>query len=387
MIRVMKYEFEKILKNKTFLAMSIVSLIIIAGIFFVNYHYSQLDSAENHNIDNGYPDFYSETVNQYSGDFNDEKVKVILSDYMDRFQSKNIEKQPFDVFIWEITDVFLPDHLPTGGDIYLKMAERVESSQKITIDQLEIPTIEGAGFVSFDKPLKLGGYVTWGYLLKVTNALFLLSSLFIIFICSSVFSSETSYNINQLLFSTKYGRGKLTIAKIIVATTVSIVVFLIITLISFIFFYNYYSMSGWDSSIQTNFIFRLFDFPMEMNNLQVYLLVIGVQLLGLISISGITLLISSITRSPFISLSISLGAFILPFLLGKIFQSGIIAKTLNLFPIQYFQVEEMLSIMKTDVVFFFSTFISNVILTIFIALAIKVVADVLIYFKIKHSEV
>lgn len=387
MIRIIKYELDKIIKDKTFLVISIISLIIISGILLINYEYSQLTSAEEFNKDKGYVDFYSETVDLYSGDFNDQKVGIILSDYMDRLQSNTKNNNLIDVFTWPIANVFLPESLPTGGNTYTKMSESIESGNKITIEQLNISTIKEVGFANSNNPLKLGSYVTWGDLFKTTNSLFLLASLFIIFICSSVFSNETSNNINQLIFSTKYGRGKLTIAKICAATSLSIIVFTIITLISFIFFYQYYGMNGWDASIQTNFTFRLFDFPVEMNNLQVYLLVIGVQLAGLISITGITLLISSITRTPFISLSTSLGAFILPFLLGKIFQSGIIIKILNLFPIQYFQVEEMLSIMKTNIVFFFYDFSSNIVLTISIAIIIKIVMDLAIYFKIKYSQV
>lgn len=380
----MKYELEKLIKNKAFLLASIISVFVVSGIFLVGYYYSQITYADQNNADKGYPDYYANVTNKYSGEFNDEKVEEVLSSYVDIYQSQSdVDDRPFDVFSWYIAEVFFPK----GEDIYLKMNDAVENEKKLTIDQIDIRTLQDVGFASFENPLKLGGYNTWGDLFKVTNYMFMLASLFVIFICSSVFSSESASNINQLLFSTKYGRGKLTVGKILVATLVSIFIFLLIQLISFGFFYYYYGISGWDGSIQTNFSMSLFDFPMEMNNLEVYLLVIGVQFIGLLSIVGITLLISSMTKSPYASLAISLGVFFLPFLLGQVFQTGIVAKVLNLFPIQNYQVEEMLTMMQTDAVFFLTEFTSNVILTICIALVIKVVADLIVCLKIKYSQV
>lgn len=379
---ILKYEIKKIIKNKAFLAASIVSLVIIAGIFFIGYYSSQLTFTERINADQGYPNLHSEVVNTHSGEFTDEKVKEVLSDYMERFQS-DVNKRPEDVFSWGIADLFIDKR----EDIYLKMGEAMENGEKITIDQIDIATIQDRGFASFGNPLKLGNYNTWGNLFNVTNQLFILASLLIIFICSSIYSGETSSNINQLLLSTKHGRGKLTIAKIIAATGVSILLFLAIQIISFTFFYFYHGISGWDASIQTNFSVSLYGFPVELNNMQVFFLVIAVQMVGILSIVGMTLFISSITKSPFISLTISLGVFIIPYLLGTIFQSGIIAKILNLFPIQNYLVEKMLKIMQTNTVYFFDSFFWNVILTICVALVIKIIADLTIYYKIKYSQI
>ncbi|WP_100329967.1 ABC transporter permease subunit [Bacillus xiapuensis] len=384
MLTLIKFELDKLVRNKTFLITSVISLLAIAGIFLVGYYYSQVSYVEQKNADKGYPEFYSEITNKYAGEFNDQKVEEVLTDYMDRYQSHvDEEKRPFDVFSYYIGDIFFPKE----EDVYLKMNEAMESGEKITFDQLDIRSVQEVGFASFDKPLKLGAYNTWGDLFSVTNSIFLLSCLLIIFICSSVFSNDSASNINQLLLSTKHGRGKLTAAKIMAATGISIPIFAAIQLISFLFFYYYHGISGWDASIQTNFSFKLYDFPMEMNNLQVYLLVIGVQMIGVLLIVGMTLLISSMTKSPFISLATSLGAFFLPYLLGKIFQTGTMAKILNLFPIQHYQVEDMLTIMETDFVYFLHAFIPNVILTICFALVIKITADLIIYFRMKYLQV
>ncbi|PAD34237.1 hypothetical protein [Terribacillus saccharophilus] len=199
MITLIKYELDKLIRNRTFLITSILSLVVIAGIFLVGYYYSQVSYVEQTNADKGYPEFYSDTANEYSGDFDDQKVREILTDYMDDFQSEaDEEKRPFDVFSWYIGETFFPKE----GDIHLEMNEAMGNGEKITFDQLDIRSIQDVGFASFDKPLKLGTYNTWGDLFLVTSNMFLLASMFIIFICSSVFSSEVSSNINQLLLST-----------------------------------------------------------------------------------------------------------------------------------------------------------------------------------------
>src|SRR5690625_5409254 len=97
------------------------------------------------------------------------------------------------------------------------------------------------------------------------NQLFILTIMLTILICSLVFSGDTSRNMNQLLLSTKFGRNKLTISKIIAATLISIFVFIFIQIISLVSFYIYNSgFSGWDVSIQTNFSLKLFGFTVEL---------------------------------------------------------------------------------------------------------------------------
>lgn len=155
---IMKYELDKIIKNKTFLAASIVSLVVIAGIFLLGYHYSQLTFAEQTNTEKGYPGFYSEVTNEHAGEFNDQKVEEILADFMDRYQSDIEPERPFDVFSWGVADTFFPK----GEDIYLKMNDAMEEGEKITIDEIDTPTIGDVGFANFHAPLIIGGYNTWG---------------------------------------------------------------------------------------------------------------------------------------------------------------------------------------------------------------------------------
>jgi len=379
---IVKFELDKIIQNKSFAGGLIVSLIVLAGILFIGFHYSQLNISGDKTGEG--MELYHEVVKKSSGDFTDQKVQDILANYIDRFQSTDVENEPSDLFSWQTGEVFFPE----DENIYLKINDAITQNEKITIDQINLKTIQEVGFTEFETPLKIGSYVTWYDLYKVMNQLFILTIMITILICSLVFSGDTSRNMNQLLLSTKFGRNKLTISKIIAATLISIFVFIFIQIISLVSFYIYNSgFSGWDVSIQTNFSLKLFGFPVELNHLQVFLLFIAFHFISMLSIVGLTIYISSVTRSPFSSLIISLGLFFLPKALTEIFKRGIVYKLLNLFPINNYNIYDFLSLMSSKREFLLDSFMQNIIFTMVVLLIVKVLLDIIVYFRIKKYQV
>ena len=376
---IVQYEIDKIIKNKTFIGALIVSLFVLAGILFIGFYYSQLQGPHQGNMDR-----YHKNVEEHTGDFTDQKVREVLGDYVDKFQSSEY-KGTSDLFSWEMADTFFPK----DEDIYLEMNDAMEQNEKITIDQIDLKTIKEIGFTSFATPLKFGSYVTWYDLFKVIGHLFILTSMIVILICSLVFSSDTSRNTNQLLLTTKFGRNKLTISKIIAATLISIFVFLFIQVISLGAFYVYNNgFTGWDTSIQTNFKLELFDFPVEINQLQVFFLAIALHFISLLAIVGITTFVSSITNSPFSSLAISLGLFFLPAALIELFgRRGMVYEILNIFPINNYKVEGFLKLMNSKYDFILNYFEQNMVLTLVVLLAIKIVLDCVVYRRMKQYQV
>lgn len=378
----MKCEIDKIIQSKSFIGGLIVSLIVLAGILFIGFYYSQLNIS-GEKVGEG-TELYHEVVKESTGDFTDQKVKGILANYIDRYQSTDVDNKTFDLFSWQIGEVFFPK----DEDIYLKMNEAIAQNEKIMIDQIKLKTIKEIGFTEFEKPLKIGSYVTWYDLYKVTNQLFIVTSVITILICSLVFSGDTSRNMNQLLLSTKFGRNKLTISKIMASTLFSIFVFLFIQIISLVSFYVYNSgFGGWDISIQTNFSLKLFSFPVEFNHLQVFLLVIALHFISMLSIIGITLYVSSLTRSPFSSLVISLGLFLLPKALTEFFKRGVVYKLLNLLPINNYSIEDFLSLLSSKHDFLLNYFVQNLVFAMIVLLVIKITLDILVYLRMKKYQV
>ncbi|KRG12253.1 ABC transporter permease subunit [Lederbergia galactosidilytica] len=374
-----KYEMEKILQNKTFIGALIVSLFVLAGILFIGFHYSQLQGKAGEGLE-----LYHQVVEKGTGEFSDRKVRAILADYMDRYQKSDVDNRTFDLFSWEIADTFFPN----DKSVYTKMNDAMEQGEKTTIDQIDLKTIKEIGFTQFQTPLKIGSFVTWRDLFQVTSQIFILTSIIVILICSLVFSSDTSRNMHQLLLSTKFGRNQLTIAKIIAATLISTFVFLFIQMISLGAFYVYNSgFTGWDTSIQTNFSLKLFHFPAEINQLQVFCLAMVLHFISLLSIIAITLYVSSITRSPFSSLAMGLGLFLLPKAFTQLIKRGIVYKLLNLFPINNFRIEDFLTLMSTKQEFILQSFGQNIVVTITVLLVLKIMLNGLIYLRMKQYQI
>ncbi|MBP1913946.1 ABC-type transport system involved in multi-copper enzyme maturation permease subunit [Lederbergia galactosidilyticus] len=374
-----KYEMKKILQNKTFIGALIVSLFVLAGILFIGFHYSQLQGKAGEGLE-----LYHQVVEKGTGEFSDRKVRAILADYMDRYQKSDVDNRTFDLFSWEIADTFFPN----DKSVYTKMNDAMEQGEKTTIDQIDLKTIKEIGFTQFQTPLKIGSFVTWRDLFQVTSQIFILTSIIVILICSLVFSSDTSRNMHQLLLSTKFGRNQLTIAKIIAATLISTFVFLFIQMISLGAFYVYNSgFTGWDTSIQTNFSLKLFHFPAEINQLQVFCLAMALHFISLLSIIAITLYVSSITRSPFSSLAMGLGLFLLPKAFTQLIKRGIVYKLLNLFPINNFRIEDFLTLMSTKQEFILQSFGQNIVVTITVLLVLKIMLNGLIYLRMKQYQI
>lgn len=378
---IIKCEIDKIIQNKSFVGGLIVSFVVLAGILFIGFYYSQINIS-GEEIGDGRK-LYQEVVKVSTGDFTDQKVEDILANYIDRFQSTDVDNKAADLFSWQIGDTFFPQ----DEDIYSKMNDAIAQNEKVTIDQLKLKTLNEIGFTQFETPLKIGSYVTWYDLYRVTNQLFILTSMITILICSLVFSGDTARNMNQLLLSTKFGRNKLTLSKIISPTLISVFVFLLVQVITFSFFYIYNSgLSGWDTSIQTNFSLKLFNFPIEMNHLQVYLLVVAFHFISILSIVGVTLYVSSITRSPFSSLIIALGLFFLPKALTEFFKRGIVYQVLNLFPINNYSIENFLSLLSSKQDFLLNSFVQNIVLAMVVLLVAKMILDVIVYKRMKKYQ-
>src|SRR5690625_1599590 len=140
MKNIMKCEIDKIIRSKSFIGGLIVSLIVLAGILFIGFYYSQLNIS-GEKVGEG-TELYHEVVKESTGDFTDQKVKGILANYIDRFQSTDLDNKSFDLFSRQIGDVFFSK----DEDTYLKLNEAIAQNEKITMEQINLKTIKEIGF-------------------------------------------------------------------------------------------------------------------------------------------------------------------------------------------------------------------------------------------------
>ena len=162
MTSLIKFELGKILRNRTVFGGIVVGCLVLLGIFFVGYHYSQLSMSEASNKKKGFEKSLDVIIDEkYSGEFTDEKVKMILSDSMNNFQENEEQKvvnKPFYPFYWEMGDTFFSKD---AENVYSEMLEQVNKGQRLTIEDVDLYSLDEVGFKKFDTPLTLGNYVPW----------------------------------------------------------------------------------------------------------------------------------------------------------------------------------------------------------------------------------
>ncbi|AYW50078.1 ABC transporter permease [Tetragenococcus halophilus] len=274
MSAITKFELEKILKNKLILGGIIASFVVLLGSFFMGYISSQSKDSEMDNARSGFSQNIDEIIEEkYQGDFTNEKVNVILRDAIENFQSnKQVEKQaPFYLFYWQISDTFFIQGAPA---VYGELSEAIDNDSGVSLQNIPTYSIDEIGFRQFNNSLKIGNFVPWTDFYEVTGYVFLILAILVTLICATIFSEDTVKNINQLLYTTQYGRNELIKGKIKAAFIFSLSLFVIYHMINFIVFSFIYDISGWKSSIQTNFGMKLFQFPVEWNHMQIYLFIL-----------------------------------------------------------------------------------------------------------------
>lgn len=383
MKNIMKFEIDKTANNIFFLVTTMITIIIMGCIFFTGFHYSQLSLVEKNNAAKGVNDLYWKMAEEYNGEFSDEMIKAVLEEYIHEYQTIPVEKRPFNLFASNIADVFFPK----DKDIYVEMNDAIREGKEISIDEVGIYSIKDTDFTSFKTPLKLGNYVPWFNFFKVSGYIFILASMVGIIISSLSFSNDSSKKIDQLLFTTKYGRSKLVKAKICVPVILSMLIYLVMIIISIIVFLIFnHGTSGWEASIQTNFCMNLHSLPLEANNLMIWLMTICFYCVNLLAIIGITVFISSLLKNPVGSLLVSIGVFFLPLGLTYIFKQGMIAELLYLFPINNFDVEKMLSILSSKSIILSGSILSNYFMILVMAVVVFVAACTITYIRTKNKK-
>lgn len=320
-MKIFKFELTKIIKNKTFIGGLIISLLVSFGIFFVGYYYSQNYSAQRSNEKYGYSRTMDKKIKKnYQGDLTNDLVHEITTDYLtmrqDALEKRGVSHSDFAFypFYWEIVN-----HFAIGGmsDVADKMnAAAMKHQGQITVADISLKDVNAAGLRKFSVPLKLGNYVPWTDFFKVSGNIFLLCNVLVVLICATVFADDTSRNINQLLFTTKYGRTKMNYTKNLAAISISIGLLFLFVGLNYAIFSVLFDTSGINGSIQANFSLGLEQFPKLWSHSQLFFFLLILQLLAILFTASVTLFISALSNSTMTSFATALGIFFLPYLLN-----------------------------------------------------------------------
>lgn len=381
MLQLIKYEIQKVLVNKAVLGAFVVFLVVLGGIFqmyLVNsqmYNKSVRDSTRSEIVQKNIA-----LTSSYEGDLTEQKIYDTMVDYSEE-RAKNPDSDFFNMYSYYTLRTFAKD----SGNLFTQIYESAQKGKAFPMKQSDMKTLDQVGF---NQPkngyLQTGNFPSWSILMDALDRIFLLTALLILFLCSTIFSSERSGGNIGLLVSTKYGRSKSIVAKLTAAMLLSAAIFLFAQLTTTLLFQIIFGFSGWNVSVQANLMWGLVDFPWFINLLQVFLLTRGFQLISILTIVAMTCFVSSMTKSPFSSLAVSLGIFFAPQLLQKVLTDGIVAQVLQFFPINNYGSVKLLQLIQLKEGFLFSTAFMNLMGLILIFLLTKIVLDLLVYRRMKN---
>ncbi|WP_315120313.1 hypothetical protein [uncultured Clostridium sp.] len=168
----------------------------------------------------------------------------------------------------------------------------------------------------------------------------------VLIIClAPVFSEEYSYETDAIILTTRYGKSKLTTAKIISSFLFAIGIFVAFALLNFALYGVTYGFVGGECPIQLSAPNNTS--PYNINFIQMFLVVLGLGIVGLLFQGAITLYISSKMKSPFLAIILTVVLFFLPAinLPEKLFTIELypLQKILYLFPLNIMNVPTIVS--------------------------------------------
>lgn len=321
---ILSFELQKLLKRFSALAAIFASLLALVALFYIHFQNSQVygHSADVHGREA--IALYQQFAEEHSGPVTKELLTETITDYV---MLSEAEPDYFNVFGYYVTERF--DHQ------FMVYMSQLGKDEAVDFSQIKPKSGQKLGSTLPLKDLKLGGFVTWNQLFLVSNSAYILVLLLSVYLSAPLFSGDTAKQMNPLLLTTKYGRNKLTVAKLTSSLWISTSLFVVFNAIILAVFAWYFGFSGWDTSVQLNLHWmtpfeNIMAFPEKLTLLSTFVNLIVFQFIGLVFITAVNALVSSKTKSPLTTFAVSAGAIFVPSFLLQVFQGGLIHKLLTI---------------------------------------------------------
>lgn len=358
MIPIIGYELKKILLHKIVIG-SILGLLLVCFILLQAYCFNTptntVITTEGTQLFGRDAITYNQSIaKRYAGEFTDKTIARMMQDFKEEYPKEYKKMRTSGSLSARIPSAYL--FLP----LFLSPDQETTSDSNQSTHPSFTPTLTEDGLISIHE---VGDYTTnppyhydysdsWFYFFSACcgpNFAIAIPVYIVIIIASSgVFSGEYSTKTSSLLLTTRYGKNKLILGKIlasmIFATLLLGGTFLLFT----VTFGIHYGFQGWNAAIQTNFGLSLMRLPIAMNHLQLLLLSFTILWFAAMFVVATTLMISAVMKSPFSSLVLTFLVFILPRILRQVGTHGVLHDLLLLFPIQLANVQEVLRVHLTE---------------------------------------
>lgn len=353
-----KYEFLKILRKKSTLIVMAVSLLVTAFLFGLPV--LQFQTYNQEGVIKGLEGiaYEKEQAAAYSVPLTNEYVTETIREVQQLFENPgNVGFDGYEQFL--IEDAYWDGIAPREDLLNMIAKTYVNPNESAGYNKLpELDVSEGTDFYAarqekiekllndtsralsgeqkaywqdmnskVDAPFTYGYYDGWEIIIS-SFELLMFALLAVCIVIAPVFSGEYQAGTDAVILSAKYGKTKLTTAKIIasylfggLAFTLHVVVALGLPLAAFGF-------NGWDLPLQI----ANTTIPYPFTFLQAALVNLGVVYLVLFAMIGLTLLLSAKMKSPYLVLIVLVPVLFIPLFLSPNGTTGIYNLTLFLLP-------------------------------------------------------
>ena len=224
----------------------------------------------------------------------------------------------------------LPDlDIKEGTHFYQRMEEKIQAvldspSRALSREQKEY---WGSMADKADTPLQYGYYGGWEIIIN-SFELLMFALLAVCIVVAPVFSGEYQSGTDAVILSAKYGKTKLTTAKITASFLFGTATFILHILVAFVLPLAAFGIDGYDLPVQI----ANTAIPYPFTFLQAVLINIGIIYLVLLAMIGLTLMLSAKMKSPYFVLIILVPVLFIPMFLTPNGTTGAYNLTLFLLP-------------------------------------------------------
>lgn len=384
MFTLIKFELKKLLQTKAAFISMLVAIIVMFGMVNMTFFSGQMSGSKHdpvHGIDA--IRINRRIADEHTDYLNENQLTKVLEDYSSNAKELD-EKGIYSIFSHMVISSFFED--PT--ELLVKIHQH---DKDVDLTKAKLKNLSEIGLVLPKKQIKLGNFVSWNTLFIALNSVFLVLIVTTLFICSPVFSGETMRGIEDILLTTRYGKNRLTIAKIIAVYLFGIALFSVTYGSIFGVFHHAFGWSGWDTSVQCNLywvtpISNILMFPVKMNLFEACLQLFLLQFVGLLFMIAICILISSRTSNPLSTFGTVILVYYLPEFLMQIFKYGVINKLLTIFNVSTNNFDELLLKLSNNNDFVFNDFYFNISMVNVLRIALILSIFVTVYFHLNKKK-
>lgn len=188
-------------------------------------------------------------------------------------------------------------------------------------------------------PFYFDHYEGYDNILKQSSGLSVFTALLVSICIAPIFAGEYSGHTAQLILASKFGKNKLILAKIISSITFSIFASFLVICVSILLNLFVYGFDGANVPLQVSY--PLLPYPLTMLGAVIVNSILSIM--GILLISMVTMLMSSILKNPFGVIIITNLMLFAPMFIPTPENNGILATIIRLLPVKMFGVLNVFS--------------------------------------------